>query len=56
MQLIYKGPKLLKKQSSIKGRKAIFNWDWLTCACHNDAMMFGFTIADKKGNALKNQY
>jgi len=54
--MIYKGPKLLRNASAIKKRKAVFHWDWLTCACHNDAMLFGFSIADKKGDALKNQY
>ena len=53
---IYKGPKLLKNKAVIKKRKARFEGDWLTCGCHNDAMMFGFWIATKNGGATKKQY
>lgn len=54
--LTYRGPKLLKKQSAIKKRKAKFEYDWLTCACNNDAMYLGFYEATKSGNAKKEQY
>lgn len=49
-------PRLRRTPSVIKKFKAVFHWDWLTCACRNDASLYGFYESDKNGNAKLRQY
>ena len=47
----YKGPKRLTSRKAIAKRKVSYQWDIVTCACHNELMFLGHYIADKNGNA-----
>jgi hypothetical protein len=51
--MVYKGAKRLTSRTAIAKRKIEFQFDWVTCACHNDAMSFGFYQSDNKGNWKK---
>jgi len=48
--MIYRGPKRLTSRKAIAKRKASYQWDILTCACHNEMMFMGHYPSDKDGN------